>query len=464
MRADISGMRLRNPSGCLASAAIALCLPAAAHAHSSAKPVAKHGRGTHGACVRASARRKRHGPIRSSGRRVAKPAAADGAALTVTIPPPAGTIYYVSPTGSDAASGTSPAEAWQTVEQVDRASLVAGDEVLFQGGATFADDALMPDWGEGASGTSTAPISFGSYGQGQARITQGVWFSSGENLAFQNLILGGESGIAGAGFQGDGDGITILHTTIEHAALGINAEGEDWTIADSTINETGDSGMLLGYTADAPGDPPGGSDFVVTGNTISNTGLNPADTYGTHGIYDKVANSTISDNTISHFTDDGISARYRNSTISDNRISYGDVGLAWFQYDTTAGVSRWTDNTISHMNSAGIYVCGVREGCLQPLESFQISGSSITDYGAMEMNLQTTSGTYSVSQPQLPAPTSAASRAAGTQSRQRANGVATPARPRSHRARGCSPSRRSRLRVAEARRGQDDHRAERQST
>lgn len=403
-------MRLSNLSGCVASAVVALCLPVTAYAHSSAKPAAKHRHGVRHACVKARTHRGHSGAIRSTGKRVAKRAAADRASVTVIVPPPSGTIYYVSPSGSDAASGTSAADPWQTVAQVDRANLQPGDEVLFQGGATFADDALMPGWGEGAAGTSAAPISFGSYGQGQARIPQGVWFKSGENLAFQNLILGGEDGISGAGFQGDGNGITILHTTIEHAALGINAEGEDWTIADNTINETGDSGMLLGYTAGAPGDPAGGSDFLVTGNTITNTGLNPADTYGTHGIYDKVANSTITDNTISHFNDDGISARYRNSTISDNRISFGAVGLAWFQYDTTAGVSRWTDNTISHMSSAGIFVCGVNEGCLRPLESFQISGGSITDYGLMEMNLQPGSGTYSVTVARVAAATPAASR------------------------------------------------------
>jgi hypothetical protein len=408
-------MRLRNPLGCLASAAIVLCLPAAAHARTSAKPMAKHGHRAMHACTRA--RRGRRASTRHDTKHVARGAASDTAPATIVIPPPSGTIYYVSPEGSDAASGTSPGEAWQSVTQVNRAHLEPGDEVLFQGGATFTDAALMPGWGEGASGTSAAPIEFGSYGQGQARIVQGVWFSEGENLAFQNLTLGAESGIAGAGFQGDGDGITILHMTIEHAALGINAEGEDWTIADSTINETGDSGMLLGYTASAPGDPAGGSDFLVTGNTISNTGLDPADTYGTHGIYDKVADSTITDNTITHFNDDGISARYRDNTISSNNISYGAVGLAWFQYDTTAGTSTWTDNSISHVTSAGIFVCGVSEGCLQPLESFQISGDSITDDGGMKLNLRPTSGTYSVAPSLLPGAAPAGSRPASVDSR-----------------------------------------------
>jgi hypothetical protein len=391
-------MRPRDRIGWLVAAIVVLCLPSAAEASSSARPASKHvHRGRH-ACTRAHVHRGHRVSSSHAGSDTTNTAAAAPAPAPIAIPAPTGTVYYVSPRGSDAASGTNPAEAWQTVEQVNRASLHPGDEVLFEGGATFSDDALMPGWGENTSGTSAAPIGFGSYGQGHATITQGVWFKSDNNLAFQDLTLGADSGVTGAGFQGYGEGITILHTTIEHASLGINAEGANWTIADNTINETGDSGMLLGYTAGAPGEPAGGNNFLVTGNTVTNTGLNAAITYGTHGIYDKVTNSTITDNTISHFNDDGISVRYRDSTISQNHLSYGAVGLAWFQYDTTAGMSRWTDNSISHVSAAGIFVCGIKEGCLRALESFQISGGAITDYGASEMNLQPTSGTYSVAQ------------------------------------------------------------------
>jgi hypothetical protein len=42
--------------------------------------------------------------------------------------------YYVSPSGSDFAAGTSPSTAWRTVARVNSAALVAGDTVLFQGG------------------------------------------------------------------------------------------------------------------------------------------------------------------------------------------------------------------------------------------------------------------------------------------------------------------------------------------
>jgi hypothetical protein len=120
----------------------------------------------------------------------------------------------------------------------------------------------------------------------------------------------------------------------------------------------------------------------------------------------------------------------RNSTITHNRISYGAIGLAWFQYDTTAGTSRWTDNSISHVRAAGIFVCGTGEGWQAPLESFQISGDSIADYGATEMNLQPTSGSYSVAQSQGDAGAPAASRPATDGSRAAGSRHSAPGRAR----------------------------------
>jgi parallel beta-helix repeat protein len=306
-----------------------------------------------------------------------------------------GATYYVSPTGSDSNPGTSTATPWKTVTQADRAHLQPGDKVLFQGGATFSDDALMPGWGTSASGTSSAPISFGSYGQGNAILTQGVWFKSDSNLVFQNLTLGSSSGMGGPGFQGNGENVTIEHNTIEHATIAIQSMGSHWTIANNTITDTGDSGMLLGYNASKPGDQPGGSNYLVTANTITDTGMNANLTEGTHGIYLKVADATVTNNTITHFHDDGISIRYRNNLVSGNHISGGAIGLAWFQYDTHPGASKWDSNTISAVTDAGIFVAGTREGSRKPKENFTIAGNSIQT-NATKMNLQPTSGTYTI--------------------------------------------------------------------
>src|SRR5512146_2563266 len=95
------------------------------------------------------------------------------------------TTFYVSPAGSDGNAGTSPSTAWKTVQRADSASLAPGDSVLFQGGATFADQTLMP----AASGADGAPIVFGSYGTGRANLPGGIWFSGKSWLTFDGLAV-----------------------------------------------------------------------------------------------------------------------------------------------------------------------------------------------------------------------------------------------------------------------------------
>ncbi len=293
-------------------------------------------------------------------------------ALTITH-----TTFYVSPTGSDSNSGTSPGSAWRTVKRVNEATLAPGDGVLFEGGATYSDETLMPD----ASGATGSPIVFGSYGKGDATLPQGVWFRGENDLAFEHLNINPEGG-----FQGTGDDITVEWCSISNDSLAINAAGSNanWTIDDNTINHTGNSGMLLE-----------GENFTVSGNTITNTGLDPSIPYGKHGIYLKVSNATVANNTITNFSADGISVRYRNSTLTGNHISDGPIGIAWFQYDPAAGTSHWTENTINNTTTAGVYVSPSDIGG-ETRESFVIEHNTVQPTSGVEMNLSPTTGTYTV--------------------------------------------------------------------
>ncbi|HEX3979051.1 MAG TPA: right-handed parallel beta-helix repeat-containing protein [Solirubrobacteraceae bacterium] len=320
---------------------------------------------------------------------------------------PRGRIFYVAPGGHDGSAGTSPRGAWRTVTRVDRAILRPGDTVLFRGGASFSDETLMPGEGFEASGTPGRPIQFGSYGRGAARLTRGVWLGTDAAhpegpswLTFRHLALGPVQG-----FQGTGDHIALIGLHIggllpplAHQETGIQTEGSHWIIAGNTVQRTGGSGMLLGATADAPEDPAGGRFYLVSGNTITATGLDAGIGYPTHGIYLKVANARITHNRIVGFRDDGVSARYRDAVVSQNRIAGGQIGIAWYQYDATAGHSRFVDNLISNMSSAGIFVCGVAESCLPPIESFDIAGNRLRGISGMGMNLQPTTGRYLVRQ------------------------------------------------------------------
>jgi len=61
------------------------------------------------------------------------------ALLLAAVSSPANAItYYVSPDGSDKATGTSPQKPWKTIGKVNATAFRPGDIVLFKGQATFS--------------------------------------------------------------------------------------------------------------------------------------------------------------------------------------------------------------------------------------------------------------------------------------------------------------------------------------
>ena len=79
-------------------------------------------------------------------------------------------IYYVSPTGNDALSGTTQANAWKTIDKVNTVytSFQPGDQILFQRGGVFRGTLLV--W---ASGSSANQIIIGAYGTGNDPVISG---------------------------------------------------------------------------------------------------------------------------------------------------------------------------------------------------------------------------------------------------------------------------------------------------
>ena len=303
--------------------------------------------------------------------------------LTSAAPAPAitGVTYYVSPSGSDTNSGTSPTQAWRTVARANRAHLNPGDGVLFEGGQTFSDTGLIVS----ASGTPAKPIVFGSYGQGDATLSQSVWFVQ-HDIAFENLAMN-DTFHGGSAIKGPSNDVTLDGVSITlpagNQSLGLYSNGNHWAIENSTISNTGLSGMLLN-----------GDDYLIAGNTITNAGLDTTNGYNNHGIYLDASDVTITGNTITNFAESAVSVRYRNSKITNNTFSGGQIGIDYYQTDSTPGSSTWTGNAISQTKVASIFICGTAEGCHQPLESFTISGNRFSKASGVYMNLQPTRGKY----------------------------------------------------------------------
>jgi hypothetical protein len=79
--------------------------------------------------------------------------------------------YYVSPTGNDNNTGTSPQDAWQTIGKVNRMDFEPGDSILFKGGNIFSGSIQLKynDTGSAVSG-----VHLGSYGTERATINAGT--------------------------------------------------------------------------------------------------------------------------------------------------------------------------------------------------------------------------------------------------------------------------------------------------
>jgi len=266
--------------------------------------------------------------------------ASDGNCVQFGAAPSNGTTYYVSPNGSDSNSGTSTSSPWQTVSKVDNFCPKAGDTVLFQGGQTFSGTDLEPP----CSGVSGNPITYASYGSGRAILTD-VWLPTGNHdLVFDNLELTSNNQLFSscAGCNLPHYNITLENSYLHNTSnLGVQSAPLDhnWLIEGNTIEHTGDSGILVYYS----------SNITITHNSISYTGEDVASIgYGTHGIYAKGPDETISYNDFSHnLGGQSISIRAHGDYIYGNTIHDTDNPFSFFDYDLASapqGTSYIYDN------------------------------------------------------------------------------------------------------------------------
>lgn len=266
------------------------------------------------------------------------------------------TTYYVSPAGSDTNAGTA-SSPWKTISRVNRATLNAGDTVLFQGGSTYSDSTLTPP----SSGSSGSPITFGSYGTGRAQLANpngAVWMSSGSHdLVFDNLDLSSSNSIvfAAAGSGSGSSGIVLQNSVVHdssYAGVVVQPQDSNWTIHGDTFRHLGDSGLLVQ-----------GAGVTIDGNTITDTGWNPALTYGKHGIYAKGSNITISNNDISSDTNgSAISLRYAGARVFGNLIHDTPYAVSFFPQDpSNTGVSRIYYNRMWNISGFAFYYAGTND-------------------------------------------------------------------------------------------------------
>jgi hypothetical protein len=163
-----------------------------------------------------------------------------GISLLPAAPSPSvgGTTYYLSATGNDANTGITPTSPWLTLSRADRVRFHAGDRLLLAGGDSFSGN-LEFDANE--AGTSTEPITVGTYGAGQATIQvrvvtdSAILVDGSAGFVLRNLNLVGPgmstSTKPGVLFYDSGSshlrGITITNVSVQdfHQGIVIGADG-----------------------------------------------------------------------------------------------------------------------------------------------------------------------------------------------------------------------------------------------
>jgi len=250
------------------------------------------------------------------------------------------TDYYVSPSGSDSYSGTSPSQAWKTISKVNGRAFAAGDRIFFEGGQTFSGS-LYFDTGDG--GTPANPLTISSYGTGRATISSGNsrGFFAYNRAAFVitnlNFVGSGRTDTTGSDgilFYTDlAGGVKLQHVRIDNVdvsgyretAIQIggwhssNSGFKNVRITNAIVHDNGDKGISsYGYW------PPSGwahQDIYVGDCKVYNNAGNAGKTGHTgNGIVLSSVNGAIIE----------FCEAYNNGWLCDYAYSGGPVGIwAW---------------------------------------------------------------------------------------------------------------------------------------
>lgn len=266
--------------------------------------------------------------------------------------------YYVDPiTGSDSHSGTTPVTAWRTLTRASEATLEPGQTLLLSSGADHVGALHVTE-----SGTSTAPITVGAYGTGEAPVVSegtcvrlaGAWITvTGVHAADCRR----------AGFHVEGTDITVTGVEASGSVAGVwvRPGAQRATVSHSHIHDN----IHMAPGTDGPDDDYGafgievnGDHTRVIGNTISgHEALSPD--YGKDGaaveVYQAVG-TLIEGNTSSQdlaFTELG-GSRTAGTRVVGNTVSSAVVGAAFLMTRGPGQVWGPVTDTVAERNTVAL--------------------------------------------------------------------------------------------------------------
>jgi hypothetical protein len=274
--------------------------------------------------------------------------------------------YYISPSGDDGASGTSPGTAWHSLARVQRVGLKPGDQVLLQGGAHYSGTLTVA---AGEAGSAKRPVVIASYGQGHATIESSgdgivVHDTRGVDIRDLTLIGKGAPYASGSGINLYSDlrtgsrpgNVTVSGVDVSgfHAGVAIGAAA-DTGFADVTINRAQlhgneDAGLLTYGPALDIAHP------VYAHQNIDIESVNAYDNPGDPTVIAYSTGSGIVLGSVSHGTVRGSSA-HDNGNRSAVYAPEGPVGI--WAYNATDVL---VEHNIAYHNQTGSLLDGAGFG------------------------------------------------------------------------------------------------------
>jgi hypothetical protein len=177
--------------------------------------------------------------------------------------PPGERVFYVSAAGDDAARGTSPEQAWRTLDRASSAVLLPGERLLLEGGSRFTGRLLID---AADAGDPVRPLVIGSYGEGRAVIEApadaavAVVDTAGVEITDLVAVAAGpvRPGAAGIRFFSDlPEDRRLAHVVVERVEASGFVNGieigsaragtgfRDVRIADSVVHDNRDAGLSV---------------------------------------------------------------------------------------------------------------------------------------------------------------------------------------------------------------------------
>ena len=294
--------------------------------------------------------------------------------------------YYVSNTGDDANSGTSPGRAWRTISKANSFTFKPGEELLFEGGQTFTGTIQLT---AADSGSVEKPIVISSYGAGRATIDggagSGLIIEDTKNINVRNLRFtglgrktGSKAGVGVAIINASSIIVDQVETTGFQRA-GVHAHNSaNVRLTRVYAHENGFAGIYASQVADAYighcrairnlGDPTitdnhSGNGIVVSGSKIlieyceaaeNGADMQQVNTNGPVGIWCYDADRVLIQYCISHHNtspaDDGGGFDFDGGvtrSMMQYNYAYDNKNYGYLAWDY-GSMRKWEGNTIRY--------------------------------------------------------------------------------------------------------------------